>query len=111
MRIWHPPHLDQLADPAPRPHHRWHVEAREDFRPRHLAIEAGANTVQRASPPSTTVQIQADGRTVCSPPTLLRAAKERSRGARLHPPRPLGVDREGAHGLVDERWILTCNTG
>ena len=81
---------------------------------RDLAIEAGTNpnTVQRAlaalDDEGLTVSKRTAGRFVATDDTALNALRQE--GARaaadtfIRACRALGVDVEGAHGLVDERW-------
>ena len=81
---------------------------------RDLAIEAGTNpnTVQRAlaalDDEGLTVPKRTAGRYVAPDDTALNALRQE--GARaaadafIRACRALGVDREGAHGLVTERW-------
>ena len=81
---------------------------------RDLAIEAGTNpnTVQRAlaalDDEGLTVSKRTAGRFVATDDSALHALRqEDSRAAAdafIRACRALGVDRDGAHGLVDERW-------
>ena len=79
-----------------------------------LAIEAGTNpnTVQRAlaalDDEGLTVPKRTAGRYVTTDDTALHALRQEDARAAadafIRACRALGVDREGAHGLVDERW-------
>ena len=81
---------------------------------RDLAIEAGTNpnTVQRAlaalDDEGLTVPKRTAGRFVATDDTALRTLRQEDARAAadafIRACRALGVDREGAHGLVDERW-------
>ena len=88
------------------------------FRPipsvRDLAIEAGTNpnTVQRAlaalDDEGLTVPKRTAGRFVATDDCALHALRQEDARAAadafIRACRSLGVDREGAHGLVNERW-------
>lgn len=81
---------------------------------RDLAIEAGTNpnTVQRAlaalDDEGLTVSKRTAGRYVATDDTALRVLRQEDARAAadafIRACRALGVDVEGAHGLVDERW-------
>ena len=81
---------------------------------RDLAIEAGTNpnTVQRAlaalDDEGLTVPKRTAGRYVATDDTALRVLRQEDARAAadafIRACRALGVDVEGAHGLVDERW-------
>ena len=81
---------------------------------RDLAIEAGTNpnTVQRAlaalDDEGLTVPKRTAGRYVDTDDSALHALRQEDARAAadafIRACRALGVDREGAHGLVDERW-------
>ena len=81
---------------------------------RDLAIEAGTNpnTVQRAlaalDDEGLTVSKRTAGRFVATDDSTLSALREEDARAAadafIRACRALGVDVEGAHGLVDERW-------
>ena len=81
---------------------------------RDLAIEAGTNpnTVQRAlaalDDEGLTVSKRTVGRFVATDDSALSALREEDARAAadafIRACRALGVDVEGAHGLVDERW-------
>lgn len=81
---------------------------------RDLAIEAGTNpnTVQRAlaalDDEGLTVPKRTAGRYVATDDTALHALRQEDARAAvdafIRACRALGVDVDGAHGLVDERW-------
>ena len=81
---------------------------------RDLAIEAGTNpnTVQRAlaalDDEGLTVSKRTAGRSAATDDTALHALRQEDARAAadafIRACRALGVDVEGAHGLVDERW-------
>ena len=81
---------------------------------RDLAIEAGTNpnTVQRAlaalDDEGLTVPKRTAGRYVATDDSALRTLRQEdartAADAFIRACRSLGVDREGAHGLVNERW-------